>query len=104
MTEINTEVEMVQKEGGAAIIKLTQFIKAFAKFGAQVKISPKANCTLNKPGFKAEYFTETVTVTVGIGADHTAELIMTKDAWDALRTGAPVSVTTIKEFEKLTKV
>lgn len=72
----------------------------FGKLGREVKISPKANVSLNSPGYKVEYYVETVDVLIGVGKDHTATLIMDKDAWDALKSGEEINITTTKEFKK----
>lgn len=96
--EVNAEVEMVNTDGQPKII-FTQFIKSFGRLGKEIKISPKANVTLNKEGYKAEYFVETVSVCVGIGKDHTAEVIMTKDAWESLNSGEQIHITTTEEFK-----
>jgi len=97
---VDQQVEMVTHEGSPVNIRFTQHIEGFTRLGREVKISPKANASVNKAGYKAEYFVDTVSVCIGIGKDHTAELIMTKDAWGALRSGEPVEVTTTEEFKK----
>ncbi len=71
----------------------------FAELGMQVKVSPKSMSSINKPGYKLEYLVESVSVTIGIGNDHIAELIMDKDAWIALNNGEKVHVTTMKEYK-----
>jgi hypothetical protein len=68
--------------------------------GKEIRISPKANATVNKPGFKTEFFVPTVNVLIGIGKDNTADLIMTVDAWEALKSGEEISITTVKEFRE----
>ena len=75
-------------------------LKAFGKLGKEIKVSPKAHLSLNNRGYKKEYFVDTVTVTIGIGDDHTADLTMTVDAWEALNSGEQVNITTVKEFEQ----
>lgn len=75
-------------------------IKHFARLGKEIKISPKANITVNKAGFKTEFFVETVNVLIGIGNDHTADLIMSKDAWEALNKGEKINITTTEDFKK----
>lgn len=86
-------------------VKKTKSIKVyeiehFARLGTEIKVSPKANITVNKPGYKTEFFTETISVCIGIGKDHTADLIMSKDAWKALNKGEEVSITTTKAFKE----
>lgn len=72
----------------------------FGKLGREIKISPKANVSLNDPGYKVEYYIETIEVLIGIGKDHTATLIMDKDAWEALKSNEYLHITTTKEFKK----
>lgn len=74
-------------------------IDRFSTLGKEIKISPKSLVTVNKSGLKVEHNTETVALTIGIGEDHVAELIMSKDAFDALNKGEEVSITTLKEFK-----
>jgi len=78
----------------------SQEIKNFGTLGREIKISPKANISVNNAGFKIEFFVDTVNVLIGIGKDHTADLIMAKDSWEALKKGAKISITTTKEFKK----
>lgn len=66
--------------------------------GMPIKISPKSRVSINKAGLKVEYFVETISVLIGIGKDHTAELIMDKDAWEALNNGEQLHITTMKEW------
>ena len=79
ITEINKPKSINQYE-----------ITHFARLGKEIKISPKANITVNKAGFKTEFFVETVSVLIGIGNDNTAELIMCKEAWEALNNGEKI--------------
>lgn len=72
----------------------------FSRLGKEIKISPKSLVTINKPGYKKEIFVESVSLIVGIGNDHVAELVMDKEAWDALKSGELISTTTHKEFIK----
>ena len=90
----------VTEEGKVPTRTYTQQILHFTQLGREIKISPKANVTINKKGFKTEFFTETVNVSIGIGNDHTADLIMTVDAWKALKAGEPINITTEKEFKE----
>ena len=95
-----SEVIMVEKEGSPVNIRFTQRIKGSIRLGKEVCISPKANACLNEKGYKAEYFVPTVSVCIGIGKDYTAELIMTEDAWMALKRGDGIVITTTEEFKK----
>lgn len=96
-----TNVEMVTPEGGKATRKYTQFIESFVRLGREIRISPKANVTINAPGFKTEFYVRTINIVIGIGRDHTADVIMTEDAWKALLDGEKISITTTEEFKKM---
>lgn len=72
----------------------------FRPLGKEIKISPKANISINKAGFKTEFYVDTICLTIGIGNDHTADLIMTKDAWEALKNGEKINIETTKSFKK----
>lgn len=100
MKKINAQVEMVTPEGGEVKMMFTQHIDSMGSLGKEIKISPKSHMTKNNPGFKAEYFVPTMSVLIGIGNDHTAELIMTEDAHKALIAGAEINITTAKEWKK----
>lgn len=93
-------VEMVTPPGKSIARAYSYEIDYFTRLGREIKISPKANITVNKAGFKTEFFVETVNVLIGIGNDHTADLIMSKDAWEALNNGEPISITTTEDFKK----
>lgn len=77
-----------------------QTVEAFARLGKEIKVTPKSNISINKEGFKVEYFEKTVSVNIKIGFDHTALLVMTEDAWKALKAGDEVTVVTTKEQQK----
>jgi hypothetical protein len=77
-----------------------QTVEAFARLGKEIKITPKSNISINKEGFKVECVERTVSINVKIGLDHTALVVMTEDAWKALKAGDEVSVTTTKEQQK----
>lgn len=93
-------VEMVTPKGKKATRTYQYEIERFARLGKEIKISPKANITVNKAGFKTEFFVESVNVLIGIGKDHTADLIMSKDSWEALNKGAKVNIETTEDFKK----
>lgn len=99
-TKQNVNVKMCNASGGMATRNYHQNIEKFGRLGTEIKISPKANITINSAGFKTEFFVETVNVLIGIGKDHTADLIMTKDAWEALNSGEKIDITTTKEFKE----
>jgi len=75
-------------------------IEGLGRLGKEIKISPKANMTFNKPGFKTEFFVPSVNVLIGIGNNHTADLIMTVEAWEALNKGQEIHITTTEEFKR----
>ena len=94
------QVKMHLPKGSKKNMAFYQQIENYGSLGKEVKLSPKSCIAVNAPGFKVEYFTPTVSVMIGIGNDHTAELIMTMDAWEALKAGKPLQVDTAKEFKK----
>lgn len=77
-------------------------IKAF-RFGKALRISPKTNAFLNNPGFTVHYPEKTVSIIIGIGTDHTAELSMTLEAWEQMTLGAPINFTYHREFTRKAK-
>lgn len=83
--------EMVTLKGKKNTTTYHYEINQPMRLGKEIKISPNANITINKAGLKKEFFVETVNVLIGIGNDHTADLIMTKDAWEALNNGISLS-------------
>ena len=93
-------VEMVTAKGEKATRNYQYQIEYFARLGKEIKISPKANITVNKAGFKSEFYVETVNVLIYIGNDHTADLIMSKEAWEALNKGEKIEITTTEDFKK----
>ena len=93
-------VEMVTPEGEKATRNYQYEIKHFARLGKEIRISPKANITVNKAGFKSEFYVETVNVLIGIGKNHSANLIMSKEAWEALNKGEKIEITTTEDFKK----
>lgn len=93
------KVEMVETEGKVNV-QYKQEIVNFGSLGKEVKISPKANVTINKEGYEQKFFTESVSVIIGIGKDHVADLIMQRNAWEALKNGEEINITTTKQFKK----
>src|SRR5690242_3319883 len=76
----NQEINVKMVDTGKATRNYHQTILNFGSLGREVKISPKANVTINKEGYKQEFFVESVSVLIGIGNDHTADLIMSRDS------------------------
>lgn len=95
-----TKVIMETPQGQRATRSYKYSINGFTRLGKEIKISPKSSVSINAPGFKAEFFDETVSLVIGIGKDHSADLIMTKEAWDALNNGEEITIDSSKEFKK----
>ena len=92
-------VEMSGSNTAKATRIYNQTINGFGRLGRELKISPKAHVLVNGEGYKSEYFVETVSVVIGIGKNHSADLVMSKDAWDALCSGEKITIETLKEFK-----
>ena len=73
---------------------ISQEILKFKKLGKEIKISPKIYVCVNKENYSITYGTESISINIGIGKDHVADLTMSLEAWEALKT------TTLKEFKK----
>jgi len=99
-TDDTIKVIMVTPEGKKATRNYQHEIEKFDRLGRELRISPKANICVNKPGYKTEFYVDTVSVMIGIGKDHVADLIMSKDAWVALNEGAEISIETTEDFKK----
>lgn len=100
MENEESNVEMVAPKGKTVTRLYSYFIQRFARLGKEIRISPKANVSVNRPGFKTEFFVESVNIVIGIGNDHTADVIMDIDAWKALKEGQKVHVMTTEEFKE----
>ena len=72
----------------------------FGRLGRRVEIKVNAKVSVNQPGYSIKFFTETAEVLLGIGKDHVARLVMDKEAWEALKAGEEIGVTTLKQFKK----
>jgi hypothetical protein len=66
--------------------------------GRRIEIGSKSHITKNKAGMKAEFFTPTIELLIGIGNDHVAHLIMDEDAWVAFKKGQKTHINTLKDF------
>lgn len=75
-------------------------ITHFDRLGKEIKVSPKANTSFHPAGYKMEFFVDAVSVTIGIGNNHVADLVMSKAAWDDLQKGAKVNIETTEDFKK----
>jgi hypothetical protein len=90
------KVEGISTDGKAPKQNWLYQIQHFTPLGRELKISPKALLSVNSPGYKKEIFVESVQLMIGIGKDHTADLIMPKDSWEAFLAGEEISITTSK--------
>lgn len=99
-TETEYQVKMVETNPDSITRRYKQTIIKFDKLGKELKISPKTCVTVNKPGFIQQMFVESVTVNIGIGKDNSADLVMTKEAWEAFKNGEEIEITTVKEFKE----
>jgi hypothetical protein len=71
-----------------------------SRLGREIKISPKAHIDVIEAGYKTEFGVPIIEVLIGIGKDHTASLIMDTEAWEALRAGEKINITTTEEYKK----
>lgn len=94
--EIN--VETVVTNPLKVNVNYTQTITDYFPFEREMKISPKSCMTINAPGYKQEFFVESVSILIDIGKNHSADLIMSKEAWEEFRNGAKLEITTTKQF------
>jgi hypothetical protein len=101
-TKTNNIIKVINvlPKGKKATREYTQEIKHFTRLGKEIRVSPKANSTINNFGFSIKFYTESVDVLIGIGKDYTADLIMDIDAWKALNSGEKIHITTTEDFKK----
>jgi len=62
------------------------------KLGRRLEIGALSKADVCNPGRKIEYMTETISVLIGIGNDNSAELIMSRESWEAFIQGEQVSI------------
>lgn len=67
---------------------LKKLLQASPKLGRRIVIPASMEVWEAKSGYKAEYYTPTIIVTIGIGDAESADLIMSVDAWEELKAGA----------------
>ena len=67
------------------------------QLGIAITISSEASIIIDKPGRKVAYDWTTIRVSIGIGKDHFAEVIMSENAWEALKSGAEVNINLVEE-------
>ena len=61
--------------------------------GVNIILPSMTMVSIHEGGYKITYYEDTVIVIIGIGKDNTAELIMSKRAWEALNPGARINIT-----------
>lgn len=66
---------------------LKKLLQASPKLGRRIVI-PASSEVFEASGGSVVYYTPIVTVTIGIGNNHTADLTMSVDAWEELKAGA----------------
>jgi hypothetical protein len=100
MENIRIKVEAIQSDTSKLWVK--QEINSFGRFGKEIKISPKSNCTVNDAGFRLGYHTESVSLQVSIGNIESAILTMTKEAWELLQLldTKDIEIETTEQFKK----
>ena len=67
------------------------------QLGRTIAILSEASVAIDNPGRKVAYDWTTVRVSIGIGKDHFAEVIMSENAWEALKSGAEVNINLVEE-------
>jgi hypothetical protein len=60
--------------------------------GKEIKIPANAEMTVNKAGQSTTWYVDHVEILIGIGIDHTATLIMSRDAHAALIAGEKLQI------------
>jgi hypothetical protein len=67
------------------------------QLGREILIQSEASVSFNPQGYKVAYHWKTVHITIGIGKDNFADLIMSEEAWEALKGGAEININIVKE-------
>lgn len=68
--------------------------------GRRLTIPAKSEVSLVPDGFGIQYYGDTVHITIGVGKDHTADLIMSTDTWEALKDRSNNLIITMKKPTK----
>ena len=97
---LHIKVRNYTPPGKKATREYTQTIDSISSLGKEIKISPKAAVTINSPGFKIEMIDKSISVNVSIGDNYTADLVMTTEAWEALKNGDKIYCTSVKDLKK----
>jgi len=67
------------------------------QLGREILIPSEASVSFNPPGYKVAYHIKTVNVSIGIGKDYCADLIMSEEAWEALKSGSEVNINLVEK-------
>lgn len=62
------------------------------KLGKEIIISENSLVIFNDAEYSVTYLVDTIEVLIGIGNDETASLIMTKEAWNDLKSGKTIHI------------
>ena len=95
------DVYITHKGGESGPVKEKQTVpkaKGITRLGRSLYIGSRTGLWVTEAGYKVEYFLPTVQITIGIGKDHTATLIMDEEAFAAFQAGEEVSISTHKEL------
>lgn len=71
------------------VVKVTPLKEDKLRKDLFIPASVKAH--VNDPGYQKTFLRHSVSVLIGIGKDHSAELVMDADAWEALKAGEVIS-------------
>lgn len=75
-----------------------------AALGRVIRIGKKALATVSAPGASYKFEVPSVGLTIGIGKDHMAFLLMTEEAWEELKSAniseEDISITSIQDYIK----
>jgi len=84
----------------AIIETMPNGIETFGTLGRKLSIPVKTKATVYNEGYSVEFKGKSVAVSFGIGKDHTAQLVMSLEAWEAFKNGDEPIFTTLNEFKK----
>ncbi len=99
--EINSNIKLLlESKSGNPTRNYAYKITHFSRLGKEIKITPKANAYFHPIGYKMEFYVDTVSVVIGIGPNHVADLVMSKNAWNDLQNGEKIYVETTEDFKK----
>jgi len=97
MSEVLEQVSQVNQQEASPIFAMNFRNDESLKLGKAFRVGSKATAQVSQEGGSIEFYVPTVTVLIGIGTDHVAHLVMTKEAFDALNEGQPVKFINFKK-------